>query len=246
MNTGQTIKVLKELRLKGMASAYEAIVALPVQHQLSLDQAIARLVEAEQENRIAQRTEMYLKASKLRYNTILEQVECSPQRNLDSAQLARLADCSFIERAENLLITGSTGSGKSYLACALGRQACAKGYKVSYLGMTRLLEKVTQAKLDGTFVKMLNQLERVNLLILDDFGLQALDSNSRLALLQILEDRYGKKSVIVTSQLPVNTWFSYLSEPTLADAIMYRLTANAQRIELKGESLRASKKVKNI
>jgi DNA replication protein DnaC len=153
----------------------------------------------------------------------------------------RLADGMFIDRAENILITGATGCGKSYLACALGRQACSLGYRVIYFGMNRFLEKIAQSKLDGTFIKMLNQIEKTHLLILDDFGLTPLDSISRLALLQVLEDRYERRSVIITSQLPVIKWYDFIGEPTLADAIMDRLAGNAHRIELKGESLRKKK-----
>jgi DNA replication protein DnaC len=156
----------------------------------------------------------------------------------------KLADGLFIDRAENILITGATGCGKSYLACAIGRQVCSLGYRVIYFGMNRFLEKVSQSKLDGTFIKMLNQIEKTHLLIFDDFGLTPLDNISRLALLQILEDRYGKKSIIITSQLPVVKWYDFIAEPTLADAIMDRLAVNAHRIELKGESLRKKKSEK--
>jgi DNA replication protein DnaC len=156
----------------------------------------------------------------------------------------KLADGLFIDRAENILITGATGCGKSYLACAIGRQVCSLGYRVIYFGMNRFLEKVSQSKLDGTFIKMLNQIEKTHLLIFDDFGLTPLDNISRLALLQILEDRYGKKSIIITSQLPVVKWYDFIAEPTLADAIMDRLAGNAHRIELKGESLRKKKSEK--
>ena len=155
-----------------------------------------------------------------------------------------MADCAFIDRAENLLITGATGAGKSFLACAFGHQACVAGYKTLYLNLNRFTEKIMLAKLDGSFVKTLNQLEKVKLLILDDFGLAPLDQNSRLALLQILEDRYEKKSVLIASQLPLRSWHEYIGEPTLADAIMDRLFANAHRIELKGESLRTKTPLK--
>jgi DNA replication protein DnaC len=156
----------------------------------------------------------------------------------------KLADGLFIERAENILITGATGCGKSYLACALGRQICSLGHRVLYFGMNRFLERVSQSKLDGTFIKLLNQIEKTHLLILDDFGLTPLDNISRLAILQILEDRYGKKSIMITSQLPVVKWYDFIGEPTLADAIMDRLAVNAHRIELKGESLRKKKSEK--
>jgi DNA replication protein DnaC len=157
-----------------------------------------------------------------------------------------LADGLFIDRAENILITGATGCGESYLACAIGRQVCSLGYRVIYFGMNRFLEKVSQSKLDGTFIKMLNQIEKTHLLIFDDFGLTPLDNISRLALLQILEDRYGKKSIIITSQLPVVKWYDFIAEPTLADAIMDRLAGNAHRIELKGESKKEKVRKKRI
>jgi DNA replication protein DnaC len=206
--------------------------------QPSLDVAIARLAEAELLHRKSRKTELYLKLSKLRYNAVLEQVHCSPSRNLSKETLLSLAECNFIDRSENILITGPTGCGKSFLACAIGRQACSLGYKSIYIGMNRFLEKVTQSKLDGTYIKFLYQIEKTQLLIIDDWGLYPLDINSRLALLQVLEDRYAKRSTIITSQLPVAAWYEYINEPTLADAIMDRLSGNAQRIELKGESLR--------
>lgn len=241
MNTKQTLDQLTNLKLSGMAKAYQALLSMPLHEQLSLHEAVARLAEAELQHRTHAKTQMFLRLSKLRYNAVLEQIHCSSERNLSNDKVALLADCSFIERAENVLITGATGCGKSYLACALGRQACTMGYKVLYLGMARLMEKIAQTKLEGNYVKMLNQIEKINLIILDDFGLQPLDNNLRLALLQMLEDRYGRKSVIITSQLPVNNWYEYIGEPTLADAIMDRMTANAHKIELKGESLRRMK-----
>lgn len=147
----------------------------------------------------------------------------------------------YIQAGEPVLITGPTGSGKSYLACALAYQACILGYRTLYFNMNRFIEKIISAKLDGSYLKQLNHFERTPLIIFDDFGLQALDQHSKLALLQILEDRYAKKSVIITSQLPVAKWYEFINEPTIADAIMDRLTAKAHRIELKGESLRKKK-----
>ena len=181
---------------------------------------------------------MLLKLSKLRFTSTLQEIKCSASRNLYAEQIQLLSDCRFIQRTENILVTGPTGSGKSYIACALGNQACMMGYKVYYANMNRLSEKIMLAKLDGTFVKLLNQFGKISLLILDDFGLQPLDQNTRLALLQILEDRYGEKSTMLVSQLPIAQWHEAIGEPTLADAIMDRITTGAHRIELKGESMR--------
>jgi DNA replication protein DnaC len=199
---------------------------------------IAQLADAERQSRTQYKTQLFLKLSKLRFASSLEELSFSKERNLSKDQIARMADCSFIDRAENILISGATGAGKSFLACALGHQACVMGYKTLYLNLNRFTEKIMVAKLDGSFVKLLNQLEKIKLLVLDDFGLAPLDQNTRLALLQILEDRYAKKSVIMASQLPIAKWHEYIGEPTLADAIMDRLFTNAHRFELKGESLR--------
>jgi len=241
INKEQTLKQLQELNLKGMAQTYEGLLSLSVQQQPTAHELIARLTESELQSRNQLRTETLLRQSKLRYNAILEDIYCTPGRNLSTDQLQSLSDCSFIEKAENLLITGATGCGKSYLAYAIGRQACRLGYKTMYIGMNRFLEKIAIAKLDGSYLKLLNQMEKSPLIILDDFGLYPLDNTVKLTLLQLLEDRYGRHATIITSQLPVTKWYEYLSEPTLADAIMDRLSGSAHKIELKGESLRRKK-----
>ena len=242
MNTQETIIQLKELKLKGMAASLEAIMTLPVQNRPTLELAIARMVEAEQLDRRDRKTEMYLKTSRLRYTALLEDIICGADRNFTKEDLAALSDCSFIRRHENLLIQGKCGCGKSFLACALGRQACILGYRTVYLNMNSFVEKVAISKLDGSFLKMITSLEKNDLIILDDFGLQPMDMNTRLALLQILEERYERKSVIIASQLPIAKWYDYIVDATLADAIMDRLVANANKIELKGESMRQRKK----
>jgi DNA replication protein DnaC len=241
MNTQATLEQMRELRLHGMADSYEAVVMLPVNSQPGTHQLIAQLIQHETESKQQRRTEMYLKLSKLRYAAMIEEVKCSPQRNLSAEQISLLADCSWIGRAENILITGATGCGKSFLACALGHQACSLGYRTLYLNMNKFIERVMLSKLDGTFIKLLAQIEKVNLLILDDFGLQPLKADTRLALLQLLEDRYKRKATMIVSQLPIAKWYEYLDDATLADAILDRLTAHAHRIELKGKSLRHDK-----
>lgn len=242
MNTKANLDLLQRLKLKGMADSYQSVLELPVNRHPAGHELVAQLSLAEEQYRKTQKMKMFLQLSKLRYHALLEEIICSPKRNIQQEQLTLLADCHFIDRAENILITGSTGCGKSHLACAFGHQACMKGYRVLYLNLNRFIEKVNLSKLDGSYLKVLNQIEKIHLLIFDDFGLQPLDNPVKLGLLQILEDRYGRRSVIITSQLPVNKWHEYLNEPTLADAILDRVTSNAHRFELKGESLRKSKK----
>ena len=241
MNTTETLQQLRQLKLTGMAAFYQSQLELPVHQQMDAHDLIANLTQAELHNRNNDRTAYYLKLAKLRIAATPEAVECSTARNITKQQLATLLQCDYIKYGEPVLITGPTGCGKSYLACALAHQACIQGYRTQYFNMNRFIEKVTLAKLDGTYLKQLNHWERTPLIILDDFGLQPLDQQLKLALLQILEDRYAKKSIIITSQLPVSKWHEYINEPTLADAILDRLTAKANRIELKGESLRKKK-----
>lgn len=241
MNTTQTLEQMQQLRLAGMHHAYRSQLELPMDQQLEGHDLIAHLLQSEELNRQNEKTAYYLKLAKLRLPATLEQIECSTTRNLMKQQLAVLAEGRYLTQGQNILITGATGSGKSYLACALGHQACLLGYRTAYLNMNRLIEKVALSKLDGSYIKLLNYLERQALIILDDFGLQPLSQEIRLTILQLLEDRYGMKSIIITSQLPVAKWYEYINDPTLADAILDRLSANAQRIELKGESLRRRK-----
>ena len=241
MNTTSTIEQLAGLKLYGMVKRYQAIAAQPVHQQPEAHTLLGMLAEAELHYRLQQRTQLYLRLSRLRYQALFEEVKTGAERGLSKESLLQLADGSFIEKGENILITGATGCGKSYLACALGRQACMLGHRTLYYSMNRLIEALAAARLDGSYLKWLNSIGRTPLLILDDFGLQPLDHGMKLTLLQILEDRYAKGATIITSQLPVKAWHEYIGEPTLADAIMDRLAAHAHKIELKGESLRTKK-----
>ena len=238
MNTQKTVDQMEQLKVHGMAKLYRSISEQPIHQQPEPHALVGMLTEAEIQTRQQQKTQQLLRISKLRYHALLEQVNATAQRGLSKENLLQFSDGQFITKGENILITGSTGCGKSYLACALGRQACMLGYRTLYLSMNRFIESVANARLDGTYVKWLNQIGKIPLIILDDFGLQSLDHNMKITLLQILEDRYAKGATIITSQLPIKLWYDYIAEPTLADAIMDRLAAYAPKIELKGESLR--------
>jgi DNA replication protein DnaC len=241
MNTQFTLEQLQALKLDGMAKRYQSALALPVHQQEEAHSLIALLCQAETEHRNHYRTQRLLKNSRLRYNAVLEEVICSPERGLTKETILRLADGMFIEKSENVLVHGVTGTGKSYLSCALGRSACLLGYKTLYYSMNKFLEALMQARLDGSYLKWVKMIATHKLLILDDFGIKALSHDARLTLLDILEDRYANGSTIITSQLPIDKWYDFINEPTTADAILDRLTASAHKIELTGKSLRRRK-----
>lgn len=236
------LNLMRSLRLTGMANYYEAVEKLPQHQQPTSDILLSQLLDAENLFRTQRKTNTAIHNAKFKYNASLNDVLCSDSRNLSKESISKLADCSFIDRGENIIITGATGCGKSFLASALGYQACMHGKKVIYYSLPKLLSKIKLDKFDGSFTKEIDKLESKNLLILDDWGLAPLDTHSRLALLQIIEDRHQKYSTIITSQLPVSSWHQYINDNTIADAILDRLIHRAIRIDLKGESLRKTKK----
>ncbi len=176
--------------------------------------------------------------ARFRYKTSVEQINFESDRELDKNQVLRLADCAFIDKKENVLIIGSTGIGKSYIASAIGHQACALGYKVLYEHTAKLFARLKMGKADGTYLKEIMKMEKQELLIIDDFGIQPLDQQSRTILMEIIEDRHGKRSTLFTSQVPVNLWHEVIGEQTIADAILDRIIHDAHRLELRGESMR--------
>ena len=243
MNYQKTLELIRSLRLIGMADRYNAIMETPIHQRPDAVVILAQLVEAEELYRNNRRMLSAIKNARFRYQASLNDVIYSDQRNITREIITSLADCSFVDRGENIIITGATGCGKSYLASALGYQACTKGKRVAYFSLPKLLSKLKSDKLDGSFRKEMDRIENKNLLILDDWGLTPLDTAARLALLQIIEDRHSRYSTIITSQLPISAWHQYINENTVADAILDRIIHQAHRIELKGESLRKTTKI---
>jgi DNA replication protein DnaC len=181
---------------------------------------------------------MKIKNARFRYKAALENLAYSSDRNIDKNQIMRFTECNFIDKCENILITGSTGIGKSYIASALGHHACSMGYRVIYFSAPKLFAKLKMAKADGSYIKEIAKIERQQLLVLDDFGIVPLDAQSRAALMEIVEDRHGKGSTIITSQVPVSKWHEVIGEKTVADAVLDRIIHQSHRLELTGESMR--------
>jgi DNA replication protein DnaC len=240
MNTNSTLEKLRQLKLNGMADSYKIILDLPVHQQPeSMHHLIALLGQAEDEYRNHNRSIRHLRRSRLRYDATIEEIICTTERNLTKETIIKLSDCSYVKKGQTILITGSSGCGKSFIACALAREACNHGFSALYLRMNKFIRELNTAKLEGTLAKKLRQLERTHVIVFDDFGLQKLEPDIHLTIMDILEDRYKKGATIVTSQYPVGKWYESIGEnPTAADGIMDRLTSNAHRIELKGKSLR--------
>lgn len=236
MNT-DTLDKMRRMRLLGMHRAFKTSLEQQ-EHSNTADEMVALLIDSEWDDRYNRSIERSMRNARFRYKATIEQLDYSTERGIDKNLVHRLADGEFIGRNENVLITGSTGTGKSFLASAIGHQACQLGYKVLYANATRLFAQLKMAKADGSSIKELMKIERQDLLILDDFGIQPLDQQARSSLLDIIEDRHGKRSTIITAQLPVKQWYDVIGEKTVADAILDRLVHNAQRVELKGESLR--------
>lgn len=240
------IEKLNELHFYGMRRAFETTLETGKSLNYTNDELISYLLDAELDDRKTRKVDRAIRLAKFRYKASIEDLIYDDNRQIDKNQMVRFGECEYIDRHENIIITGATGVGKSYVASALGNQACIKGYKAMYTSMAKLVAKIKMMKADGSYLREITRMEKVELLIIDDFGLQPLDNQSRLSLLEIIEDRYEKKSTIITSQLPVEKWYDVIGEKTIADAILDRLVYSSHRIELLGESLRKSKKAKNI
>jgi DNA replication protein DnaC len=232
-----TIEKMRELRLAGMLEAWQRQQQEPKLASLSFDERLAMLVDAEHDIRHNRRLSRLLKDADLRIpNASIEDVRASPTRGIDKPMLRQLANVGWIENHLNVLVSGQTGVGKSYLACALGQMACRRGRRVLYRRVPRLFDEVALARVDGTIARLLAKLAKADLVVLDDFGISALKDPQRTDLLEILEDRYGRTSTVITSQLPIEKWHAYIGDATLADAILDRVVHNAYRVHLKGPS----------
>jgi DNA replication protein DnaC len=241
-----TIERLYAMRLAAMAIAWQEQHKDPNVNQLSFDERFTLLIDAEYMARDNRRLARLLKQAELRIpDACVEDVETGAARGIDKAQLRQLATCKWIGDHLNVLVSGATGVGKTYLACALGQVACRRGLKVIYRRVPRLFEELALAKADGSYARLLSKLAKHDLLILDDLGIGKLKEAQRHDLLEVLEDRYGRLATVVTSQLPISKWHEWIGDPTLADAILDRLVHNAYKLQLKGASRRKETGSKN-
>jgi DNA replication protein DnaC len=241
MNNQSTIEKMKQMRLYSMAETYYNSMQNNMHHNYTLDQYLALLVDQEWEYRYNKRIQNLITTAGFRYPATVQDVDYTASRSLDRNTFERLALLDFIKRGENVIFTGATGTGKSYLAQALGHHACTMQYKTMYYNFARLIDQVKLSKLEGTYLKLLNKIEKTDLLILDDFGLTAFDDHARNALMDIVEMKYDKSSIIIAAQIPVKCWHETIGEGTIADAILDRMVHASHRVELTGESMRKNK-----
>ncbi len=238
-----TLDKLHTLRFTGMAKALSDQIDLPDIDDLSFEERLGLLIDREITEREDRRLTSRLRQAKLKHSACVEDIDYRQARNLDKSLIRDLAQCQWIRKHLNLLITGPTGVGKTWIACALAHKACCEGYSALYLRLPRLLESLPIAKGDGSYAKLLAKLAKIDVLILDDWGLAPLTPEHRRDLLEIIEDRHDSRSTIVTSQLPIEQWHDMIGDPTLADAILDRLVHSAYKISLKGESMRKRKSI---
>lgn len=229
---------LKQLRLKGMAKSWQAMNETRQAYQLSFSEGLEVILQAEEEERKNNRFERLLRAAKFRYQASIEELTFDPKRCLDKGLVSKLVTCQYLDRGESILITGATGCGKSFLASALGHQACSHGYSVAYFNIQKFMLKIKMSRLEGNNLKFFDKIAKTSLLIIDDFGLSNLDKQQQFDLMEVIEDRHGKASTIITSQLPVANWYDVIGQATIADAILDRLLHSSYRIELEGDTLR--------
>lgn len=238
MNNNQTIEKLRQMRLGAMADLHLQHMKNNQMKNVTPDEYLALLTDQEWEFRQNSKIARLIAQANFRQKATVADINYGSSRNLDKNMFMRLASLDFLSKRENVIISGASGVGKSYLAQSLGHQACLMAHKVIYTNTARLFTRLKLSKVDGTYLKELKKLSKADILILDDFGLQAFDNHAREALMDIIDDRYNQSSTIVSSQIPVSVWYDIIGEGTIADAILDRLVNSSHRIDLKGESLR--------
>jgi len=241
MLTHPTLDKLQRLKFTGMVAALAEQMKMPDIEELAFEERLGLLIDQEITERENRRLSSRLRRARLKHNAAIEDIDYRHPRGLDQSLIQSLAACQWVKEHLNILITGPTGVGKTWLACALAHKACREGYTAQYLRLPRLLQELAIAKGDGRYPKLLATLAKTDLLILDDWGLAKLSAENRRDLLEILEDRHGARSTLATSQLPIEKWHDIIGDPTLADAILDRLVHNAYKINLKGGSMRKRK-----
>lgn len=247
MLTHPTLDQMAALSLTGMADAWKALAEQDPGQALDRNEWLGLMLDREATWRADKRFANRLRNARMRFpNACIEDVDFAASRGLDRRQILSLAQGDWIKAKEQIILTGQTGTGKTWLACAFGHQAARLDHSVSYVRMPRLFEDMAMARLDGRFPRLVDKLARVQLLVLDDWGTHGLTDQQRLDLLELFEERYQRRSTIITAQLPVSGWHEMIGEPTIADAILDRIIHNAHRIELKGESMRRKERSKNL
>lgn len=241
MNVNATLEKLNAMRLHGFEQAYREITKSARHDEFTVDELIAHLVDAEHDSKYNKKLQRLIKQARFKQQASFEQINFHRPRGMDKTQLLRLQQCDWIKKSRDLIITGPTGVGKSFIACALGYQACSLEFKSRYFTANKLLEQLVLSKADGSYFKFIDRISKAQLLIIDDFGLKQIDHQQCTMLLDIIDDRHGKSSTVITSQLPVKAWFDCFKEPTIADAILDRITNGSYRIELEGESMRKTR-----
>lgn len=240
----QTLEKMKQMKFYGMYHAFKTALESNKLDGYTTDEFVSFLIDNEHDDRNTRKIKRHITNAKFRYKAELENLIYDQSRNMDKNRIMRFAQCGFIDEGENIIITGSTGVGKSYLASSLGHHACSKGYRVLYFNTAKLFAKLKIAKADGSYIKEMAKIERQDILLLDDFCLQPMDNQARLILLDLVEDRHAKRSMIITSQYPPDIWHERIGDKTVADAILDRIVHNAHRVELKGDSMRRKKQPK--
>jgi len=240
----QTFEKLYAMKLNGMAEALKEQLAQPDITQLSFDERFSLMVDRQWTWKENRRLERLLRNAKLKINACIEDIDYKRARGIDKSIILMLAGCDWIRQAQNIIITGPTGVGKTYLACAMANCACRNGYSALYVRTPRLFQHLLIAKADGTYAKVMNKLANAKVLIIDDLGLAPLADAERRDLLEVIEDRHELSSTIITSQLPIDLWHDNIGDPTIADAILDRLVHNSHKITLKGGSMRRKKNQK--